>query len=264
MTADRLPPERRGRIGLRFFLCDIGGCIRMFALCSHFDKMNGTYYKTDDDYLRDVVDPAKDVEGLCHDYNARHLFRARAKHRSRCQNGDIYVPCTALAVTKILEAYHPPLGSAENEHERWRGEIITVINRSEIMGRPLAAILALNGARVYSVDEDSILEFRPDGRMKRCTGGLTLERCLQQSTIVVTGVPSPHFRVPAQAIQDGTTIVNVSEFSNVDETDFLARPNVTLIPQVGKVTVAALEHNLVRLHQNNARQANHCDTKIDA
>lgn len=41
-----------------------------------------------------------------------------------------------------------------------QGKIVTVINRSEIVGRPLAAMLANDGADVYSVDIDSIYLFR--------------------------------------------------------------------------------------------------------
>lgn len=33
-------------------------------------------------------------------------------------------------------------------------KVITVINRSEVVGRPLAALLANDGARVLSVDID--------------------------------------------------------------------------------------------------------------
>src|SRR6185312_13921742 len=42
---------------------------------------------------------------------------------------------------------------------RLHGRHITVINRSEVVGRPLAALLANDGAKVYSVDENGILEF---------------------------------------------------------------------------------------------------------
>eukprot|EP00977_Amphora_coffeiformis_P013503 scaffold3571_cov176-Amphora_coffeaeformis.AAC.19 len=221
---------------------------------TYLNKMNGTYYKTEDDYLRDLVLPSKDVEGLSHPYNARHLFRARAKSR---QQNEMYIPCTALAVARILESFHQP---SLRENGDWTGSVFTVINRSEILGRPLAAMLALHGASVYSVDEHSILEFQPQGRMRRCTG-LDLEACLERSSVVVTGVPSPHFRLPAHAIQDNTTVVNVSTFSNIDETDFGDRPSVTLITQVGKVTVAALEHNLIRLHkQAMTRQQSVLDT----
>ena len=42
---------------------------------------------------------------------------------------------------------------------RLHGRVITVINRSEHVGRPLAALLANDGAKVYSVDENGTMEF---------------------------------------------------------------------------------------------------------
>ncbi len=46
------------------------------------------------------------------------------------------------------------------------GKIVTVINRSEIVGRPLAAMLANDGADVYSVDINSIYLFR-GGKLRK-------------------------------------------------------------------------------------------------
>ena len=48
------------------------------------------------------------------------------------------------------------------------GKVVTVINRSEIVGRPLAAMLANDGADVYSVDINSIYLFR-GGRLQKVT-----------------------------------------------------------------------------------------------
>jgi methylenetetrahydrofolate dehydrogenase (NAD+) len=41
---------------------------------------------------------------------------------------------------------------------RLHGRVITIINRSEIVGRPLAALLANEGGKVYSVDINNIQE----------------------------------------------------------------------------------------------------------
>jgi methylenetetrahydrofolate dehydrogenase (NAD+) len=242
------------------------------AKAPYLDQSTGVHYKSYDDFLRDVVCPSKDVEGLSTSYTARWLFRARAKRRSDSRIStsadtsassqvpsqvDFYVPCTALAVIKILEECYEhrqplaptPASSSRNHNLRWSGLTVTVVNRSEIFGRPLAALLALEGATVYSVDDSSVLQFMEGGRkMRRCT--LTLESCLRQSSVVVTGVPCPDFALPVRSIAPGAMIVNVSEYSNVD-VDELAEhcPTVKLVPHVGKVTVAALEQNLVRLYQ---------------
>jgi hypothetical protein len=77
-----------------------------------------------------------------------------------------------------------------------------------------------------------------------------------QSSVVITGVPTKAYRLPTEWIAPNTTIVNVSSFKNVDEDALLQIPGVVYVPRVGKVTVAMLERNLMRLfdqfHLNNA------------
>lgn len=81
------------------------------------------------------------------------------------------------------------------------GKTITVVNRSEVVGRPLAALLANDGARVFSVDLDGIQEFSkrkapPEGSTRPSyhphhvaqKTELTLEQCLAISDVVVSGV----------------------------------------------------------------------------
>lgn len=68
--------------------------------------------------------------------------------------------------------------------------------------------------------------------------------------MVVTGVPTKSYRLPTEWIQLNTTIVNVASYKNVDEETLLKIPGVVYVPMVGKVTVAMLERNLVRLFNN--------------
>jgi methylenetetrahydrofolate dehydrogenase (NAD+) len=228
----------------------------------YLNASTGVYYKSYDDYLRDQLRPDKDVEGLGNEYNSRCQFRRRGSHKMEhmaMAERSVYVPCTALAVARILDTFHT-FPSSSSPSSSWTNVTATVVNRSEILGRPLAAMLALKGATVYSVDENSILLFRNNGRTKRLDPrNANLEWCLQQSTIAVTGVPHPDFVLPLDALLDNqehpVTVVNVSEFENVAQEEVLARSeNISLIPQVGKVTVAALEHNLVRLHMQQQKQ----------
>ncbi len=65
-----------------------------------------------------------------------------------------------------------------------KGARMTIINQSEVLGLPLAAMLSrMAGATVYSVDVDSVLRFRPDGRVRRvgASSALAVERCVRQS-----------------------------------------------------------------------------------
>ena len=73
---------------------------------------------------------------------------------------------------------------------------------------------------------------------------------LSKSSVVVTGVPTKDYRLPSEWIQPNTTVVNVASFKNVNEDEILQIENVTYIPMVGKVTVAMLERNLMRLFYN--------------
>ncbi len=61
------------------------------------------------------------------------------------------LPCTPLAIVKALE-YVGVYNKLLKYGDRARGKVVTIINRSEVVGRPLAALLANDGARVFSVD----------------------------------------------------------------------------------------------------------------
>ncbi|KAL9937542.1 hypothetical protein V8E36_003951 [Tilletia maclaganii] len=150
-----------------------------------------------DTYLQQIVDPRKDVEGLHFSYcwnmyhNVRWILPSQLggapgtmtePPASYFQNNHLLapsaspspilgteskappgfaksiLPCTPLAIVKCLESMgmydsHLPYG------DRLRNKTVTVINRSEVVGRPLAALLANDGARVFSVDIGNILEF---------------------------------------------------------------------------------------------------------
>jgi methylenetetrahydrofolate dehydrogenase (NAD+) len=62
-------------------------------------------------------------------------------------------------------------------------------------------------------------------------------------------VPTKSYRLATEWIQPNTTVVNVSSFKNVDAESLLKVPGVVYVPMVGKVTVAMLERNLMRLFE---------------
>ena len=56
-------------------------------------------------------------------------------------------------------------------------------------------------------------------------------------------------------------MINVASFKNVDEEELLKIPGVVYVSQVGKVTVAMLERNLMRLYEQfHAARNNKTDT----
>jgi len=201
-----------------------------------------------DDYLRDCVSPFKDVEGLCHFYR-RSLYRNR-RFVEDAQLKKCILPCTPLAVVKVLEG----LGVYDSQlpvGDRMRGKVVSVINRSEVVGRPLAAMLANDGAIVYSVDIDSIYEYRR-GTLELTSEALrSTEATVRISDIVVLGVPSAAYKLDVSWVKDGAIVLNVASHKNIDEEALLATcKGVRYVGQVGKVTVAMLERNLLRLHYN--------------
>ncbi|KAF8953658.1 NAD-dependent 5,10-methylenetetrahydrafolate dehydrogenase [Podila verticillata] len=202
-----------------------------------------------DQYLQNVVDVNKDVEGLHHKYvynmyhNIRFLDAAKTK---KC-----IIPCTPLGLVKVME-YVGVYNGILPHGNRLHGRVVTIINRSEIVGRPLAALLANDGAKVYSVDINGIQEFhRGVGlQLKKhevSETTLKVEDVLPLSDVVITGVPSPAYKVPSHLIRDGAVCINFSTFKNFDG-DEIKKKAAIYVPAVGKVTVAMLERNLVRLY----------------
>lgn len=161
-----------------------------------------------------TVDQRKDVEGLSpvlinNMYqNIRFFDPPTNKQKS-------ILPCTPLAIIKVLEylqIYNTILAYGNRLH----GRRITVINRSEVVGRPLAALLANDGAEVYSVDVTGVQRFsRGSGLRKQQHAvedkeGWTLEDCLPISDVVISGVPGDKYKVPVNLIRDGAVCINFS------------------------------------------------------
>jgi len=245
--------------------------------------------KEQDHYLQQIVSPFKDVEGLNYKfhYNLYHNIRylepksllassPSLAHTPAPLKNDVpppgtvksILPCTPLGVVKALErvgVYNGLLPYGDRAY----GRIVTVINRSEVVGRPLAALLANDGARVFSVDIDSIQEYtkRPvvasgDGAgaeratrrgyhphhvVRPAPPEFDLARCLALSDVVVSAVPSATYKVPTAALKDGCVCVNVSGDKNF-EADVRDKASL-YIPAVGKVTILMLLRNLLRLLQ---------------
>ncbi|CAE7154535.1 unnamed protein product, partial [Rhizoctonia solani] len=169
------------------------------------------------------------------------------------------IPCTPLAIVKALESigvYNTILDYGDRAY----GRTVTIINRSEVVGRPLAALLANDGARVFSVDIDSVQEYtkRPatkaDGsdKLKRyyprhvvhpCS--LSLEQCLAISDVVVSAVPNATYKVPTEWLKDGCICVNVASDRNF-QSDVRDKASLYM-PAVGKITQMMLLRNLLRL-----------------
>jgi methylenetetrahydrofolate dehydrogenase (NAD+) len=166
-----------------------------------------------DQYLQNIVALEKDVEGLSH----RYIFNMYQNIRF-VDEGEVMksiLPCTPLAVIKILEFLHIyntilPYGN------RLFGRTIAVVNRSEVVGRPLAALLANDGACVYSVDVTGVQQFtRGEGIRKRKHDvlekeGWTIEQVAPVCDVVITGVPGDKYHFPVRLLKEGAVCINFS------------------------------------------------------
>ncbi len=197
-----------------------------------------------DRWLRELVDPRKDVEGM-HSFWSRLLYENRRflddEHRQRA-----ILPCTPLAILKMLQQAGM---RGSGEAAPLDGVTACVINRSDIVGRPLSAMLANDGARVYSLDITGTVVFEPAiGRHAHAVADSDVDRAgaLAQADVVITGVPSASFElVRGDEIRDGAICVNVSEKKNFD--DSILQRASAFVPRLGPLTVAMATRNLVRL-----------------
>lgn len=82
------------------------------------------------------------------------------------------------------------------------------------------------------------------------------EDMVRRSDAVILAVPVAQYKMNPSWIKEGAVVVNVAFHKNIDEVELLStRPGVRFVGQVGKVTVALLERNLLRLHDNFALNA---------
>lgn len=166
-----------------------------------------------DQYLQQIIDVSKDVEGLSHRYIFNLYQNERFLDEEKVQKS--VLPCTPLAVIKILE-YLRIYNTILPYGNRLFGHSITVVNRSEVVGRPLAALLANDGACVYSVDLNGIQQFtRGEGIKKKRhevveKEGWGLQDCVPLSDVVISGVPGDSFKFPTELLRDGAVCINFS------------------------------------------------------
>ncbi|KOR31342.1 methylenetetrahydrofolate dehydrogenase [Achromatium sp. WMS2] len=193
-----------------------------------------------DTKLRNAVNFTKDVEGLTA-YWLQKLY-ANVRFDDVAQIRKAILPCTPLAIIKILaqtSAYsHTVLPYA--------GKKITIFNRSEVVGKPLAYMLSHDGGTIYSFDIDGGIII--DGA-HHTTHSIDRATALKQSDIVITGVPAPDFpKIQAKELKDHAICLNFSYLQN-----FTPQAKIQAqcyIPRVGPLTVAMCLRNALRLYNN--------------
>lgn len=193
--------------------------------------------------LQNEVRPEKDVEGLHATWSGRLYHDVRTVDPEGKKKA--ILPCTPLGIVKTLEAlrvYHvdrPPRHQAE-------GLVAAIFNRSEVVGRPLAAMLAHDGAKVYSFDIEGVEVYEG---MRTTPSDIDRKTALATADMVITGVPSRDFpQVRAAELREGATCVNFSHVNNLHD-DVVDRAKHVIF-RTGPVTVAMLLRNTLRLYRN--------------
>jgi methylenetetrahydrofolate dehydrogenase (NADP+)/methenyltetrahydrofolate cyclohydrolase len=190
-----------------------------------------------DRYIKDVVDHRKDIEGL-NSFWVRKLYHDE-RYVDPGHKRKAILPCTPLAIVKLLEA-------TGYGGKQLSGKVVTVFNRSEVVGRPLASMLANDGATVHSFDVDGSQLFKK-GLIEESK--ISRKDALAQSDVVITGVPSREFPlVTAAEIRAGAVCVNFSTLKNF--ADDVQSKAAAFIPRVGPMTVAMALRNTLRLYEN--------------
>ena len=195
----------------------------------------------EDDYLRNLVHYTKDIEAGSL-YWTRKLNTNDRSATDEDTNKKALIPCTPLAIVKALD----DIGEYGNGDLPLAGKAITIFNRSEVIGRPLAVMMSNDGAMVLSFDEHGPLEFKAGAPNET---SMDRRSALAQSDIIITGVPDSGFAlVKREEVPSNSVCVNFSSEKNFNE-DVESHVR-TFIPRVGPMTVAMCMRNTIRLFEN--------------
>lgn len=170
------------------------------------------------------LDPRKDVDGLL------------AENVGRLWNGEPrFVPCTPLGVMRLLREAGTPIAGAH----------AVVIGRSQLVGKPVAALLLNEHATV------TMCHSRTQG----------LDAIVAAADIVVAALGKPQ-RIPGAWIKQGATVIDVGinrlpDGRLVGDIDFdsavLRAAVITPVPGgVGPLTIAMLLANTLRAAESTS------------
>jgi len=184
----------------------VNGIILELPLPSHLDGRK----------MIELISPKKDVDGLTTE-NMGLLF----------YNQGVLIPCTPKGIMELLHHYKVPLA----------GSRCVIINRSALVGRPLAHLLLAEDATVTVLHSKSL-------------DSLSITR---QADVLVTAVGRrPGFTLTREMVRDGAVVIDVAmnrvhgklvgdaEFDEVAQKASMITP----VPGgVGPMTVAMLMEN---------------------
>lgn len=187
---------------------DIDGILLQLPLPQHLDEL----------YLTNLIKPEKDVDGFT------------ISNTGKLSVGvDGLVSCTPKGIIDLLKFYDIPMKHKD----------VLIINRSNIVGKPLAQLFLKEDATVTIAHSKT----------------LGIKEKIWKSDIVVTAVGISDF-IDEKDFKNGTTIIDVSinfkdgkmcgDISREDVEKLKHRCNITPVPGgVGQTTVISLLDNVI-------------------
>lgn len=192
---------------------EVDGIMVQLPLPKHFDERE----------IIDTIDPSKDVDGL----TTTNIGKLRSGQ-------PCFQPCTARGVIDLLDYYGIEMD----------GKNVTLVGRSNIVGKPLADLMMARGATVTQCHS----------RTKNLPG------CTCGADIIVSAIGKPKF-IGCKHIGLGQTLIDVGINRDGDgklcgDIDFDAVTghceHITPVPGgVGPMTVAELLQNTVEAWRRN-------------
>ncbi len=171
-----------------------------------------------------MIAPEKDVDGF-NPINIGKLFMGET---------DGFVPCTPLGITVLLERSNIDIS----------GKHAVIIGRSNIVGRPMAALLLRKGAGGDATV--TVIHSKSTNIPSIC----------RSADILIAAIGQPHF-ITADMVKEGAVVIDVginrvhSSSKLIGDVDFASVKEkcaaITPVPGgVGPMTIAMLLHNTIK------------------
>lgn len=186
----------------------VHGILMQLPLPAHINQFN----------VINAINPQKDVDGLTY-YNAGLLLNKRS----------LFIPCTPLGVMELLKYYNIEL----------RGKDVVIVNRSILVGKPIAILLLDKDATVMICHSHT----------------KNINEKVKNADIVITAVGNRKlFTLREESVKDGVVVIDIGitrengkikgdvDFENVSK----KASWITPVPGgVGPMTIAMLLKNTV-------------------
>lgn len=188
------------------------------------------------------IPPHKDLDCLT-SVNLDRVYRGRWK----------IVPATVRAVLSILDHARSdlviePIAYLQDQ-DRARSDLVVVVGRSEIVGKPLAHVMAQRGARVTVCASSGVVAVSRGSEILKASKPQVLAEATRQADILVSATGEQGL-ITGDMVKRGAIVIDVGAPEGDVEFQTVAQKAsfITPVPGgVGPMTVVALLENLLQL-----------------